>query len=150
MRALIQRVRQASVSVEENIIGEIAQGLLVFLAVQKNDSEQQADKLLQKIINYRVFSDQQQKMNLSLSDVKGDLLLVSQFTLAADTQKGLRPGFSLAAEPQRAQQLFNYFVAQARAVGGDTGIDIATGQFGADMQVSLTNDGPVTFLLDVN
>jgi len=145
MRGLIQRVSQASVSVDNNLVGQIDQGLLLLLGVQKNDTQQQADKLLQKIVKYRVFSDQQGKMNDSLLDVGGGLLIVSQFTLAADTQKGLRPSFSSAAEPDIAKDIYHYFVEQAKAIGG---ISVQTGIFAADMQVSLVNDGPVTFLLE--
>jgi len=145
MRGLIQRVSQASVSVDNNLVGQIDQGLLLLLGVQKNDTQQQADKLLQKIVKYRVFSDQQGKMNDSLLDVGGELLIVSQFTLAADTQKGLRPSFSSAAEPAIAKDIYHYFVEQAKAIGG---ISVQTGIFAADMQVSLVNDGPVTFLLE--
>jgi len=145
MRGLIQRVSQASVSVDNNIVGQIDQGLLLLLGVQKNDTQQQVDKLLQKIVKYRVFSDPQGKMNDSLLDIGGGLLIVSQFTLAADTQKGLRPSFSLAAEPASAKDLYDYFVEQAKAISG---IGLQTGIFAADMQVSLINDGPVTFLLE--
>jgi D-aminoacyl-tRNA deacylase len=145
MRGLIQRVSQASVSVDGNMVGQIDQGLLLFLGVQKNDTQQQADKLLQKIVKYRVFSDQQGKMNDSLLDIDGGLLIVSQFTLAADTQKGLRPSFSSAAEPAVAKDLYDYFVGQAKAIDS---IGLQTGIFAADMQVSLCNDGPVTFLLE--
>jgi D-tyrosyl-tRNA(Tyr) deacylase len=145
MRGLIQRVSQASVSVDNNIVGQIDQGLLLLLGVQKNDTQQQVDKLLQKIVKYRVFSDPQGKMNNSLLDIGGSLLIVSQFTLAADTQKGLRPSFSSAAEPASAKDLYDYFVEQAKAISG---MSLQTGIFAADMQVSLINDGPVTFLLE--
>lgn len=145
MRGLIQRVSQASVSVDNNIVGQIDQGLLLLLGVQKNDTQQQVDKLLQKIVKYRVFSDPQGKMNNSLLDIGGSLLIVSQFTLAADTQKGLRPSFSSAAEPASARDLYDYFVEQAKAISG---MGLQTGIFAADMQVSLINDGPVTFLLE--
>ncbi|MFT5421672.1 MAG: D-tyrosyl-tRNA(Tyr) deacylase [Candidatus Endobugula sp.] len=146
MRALIQRVTQASVSVDQHVVGHIDQGLLLLLGVQKNDTQQQADKLLQKIINYRVFSDTDGKMNLSLLDMTGGLLIVSQFTLAADTKKGLRPGFSSAAEPEVARNLYDYFVVQARKESIKE--NVQTGVFAADMQVALVNDGPVTFLLE--
>jgi D-tyrosyl-tRNA(Tyr) deacylase len=145
MRGLIQRVSQASVSVDNNIVGQIDQGLLLLLGVKKNDTQQQVDKLLQKIVKYRVFSDPQGKMNNSLLDIGGSLLIVSQFTLAADTQKGLRPSFSSAAEPASAKDLYDCFVEQAKAISG---IGLQTGIFAADMQVSLINDGPVTFLLE--
>jgi D-tyrosyl-tRNA(Tyr) deacylase len=144
MRALIQRVSRASVEVEEHTVGAIEHGLLALVGVEKDDSEASADKLLHKLLHYRVFSDEDGKMNLNVQQAGGGMLLVSQFTLAADTRKGLRPSFSSAAPPAKGERLFNYFVAQARQ--GD--IPIATGEFGANMQVSLTNDGPVTFLLE--
>ncbi len=147
MRALIQRVSQASVSVDNQVVGKIDQGLLLLLGVQKNDTFQQADKLLHKVSHYRIFSDENGKMNLSLKDIKGGLLVVSQFTLAAETQKGLRPGFSSAAEPQLAKSLYEYFVEQANAIQ-DAPISVQTGIFAADMQVALVNDGPVTFMLE--
>jgi D-tyrosyl-tRNA(Tyr) deacylase len=132
--------------VDQQVVGQIDQGLLLFLGVQKNDTQQQADKLLQKIINYRVFSDADAKMNLSLLDITGGLLIVSQFTLVADTKKGLRPGFSSAAEPTVARDLYDYFVSQAGKLSMSD--KVQTGVFAADMQVSLVNDGPVTFLLE--
>lgn len=147
MLGLIQRVSQASVVVDGEIIGEIRQGLLLLLGVQKSDTQATADKLLKKVLDYRVFSDAEGKMNLSLKDIRGELLIVSQFTLAADTQKGLRPSFSTAAPPAIANQLYDYFVKRAQHFHPNK---IATGQFGADMKVSLINDGPVTFLLEIN
>jgi len=144
MLALIQRVTAAQVEIEGRIAGAIGQGLLVFLGVEKNDCREDADKLLKKVLAYRVFSDADEKMNLSLSDIAGGLLVVSQFTLAADTGKGLRPSFSSAKPPQEAQALYNYFVEQAQSIHSV----VATGEFAADMKVSLTNDGPVTFLLN--
>lgn len=146
MQALIQRVTSASVCVEGEQLGCIKKGLLVLLGVEKNDTQAQADKLLHKVLNYRVFADAEDKMNLSLLDIQGELLVISQFTLAADTKKGLRPSFSSAASPAEGKRLYNYFVSQAKA----SGLKIATGKFGADMQVSLVNDGPVTFLLTNN
>ena len=143
MLALIQRVRKASVEISGEIAGEIGAGLLVFLGVEKDDDEQSADKLLNKVLAYRVFPDAEGKMNLSVSDTKGGLLVVSQFTLAADTTRGLRPSFSSAKPPQEAEALYEYFVRQAREKHAAVGC----GQFGADMQVALVNDGPVTFLL---
>ncbi|AMB86521.1 D-tyrosyl-tRNA(Tyr) deacylase [Pseudomonas agarici] len=143
MKGLLQRVSGARVEVAGEVIGAIDQGLLVLLAVEPDDTLACADKLLKKLLNYRVFSDPQGKMNLSLADIGGGLLLVSQFTLAADTQSGLRPSFSTAAPPAVAEALFDYVVAQARRWHGQ----VATGRFGADMQVHLVNDGPVTFLL---
>lgn len=145
MRALIQRVTEASVTVSGKRIGEIGQGLLVLLAVQRGDDKAIADRLLDKLLSYRVFSDADDKMNLNVQQVEGGLLLVSQFTLAADTQKGARPSFSSAAAPADAEVLYDYFVAQARARYRE----VATGEFAADMQVALVNDGPVTFLLEV-
>ncbi|NWB88035.1 MULTISPECIES: D-aminoacyl-tRNA deacylase [Pseudomonas] len=143
MKGLLQRVSGARVEVAGEIVGAIDQGLLVLLAVEPGDTQAQADKLLKKLLNYRVFSDPQGKMNLSLADTGGGLLLVSQFTLAADTRSGLRPSFSTAAPPALAEVLFDYVVAQAQRLHGQ----VATGRFGADMQVHLVNDGPVTFLL---
>ncbi|MGM0521118.1 MAG: D-aminoacyl-tRNA deacylase [Pseudomonadota bacterium] len=144
MRALIQRVSRASVEVEEHTVGAIDHGLLALVGVEKDDSETSADKLLHKLLHYRVFSDADGKMNLNVQQAGGGVLLVSQFTLAADTRKGLRPSFSSAAPPAEGERLFNYLVAQARQYD----IPLATGEFGANMQVSLTNDGPVTFLLE--
>lgn len=146
MIGLLQRVTTARVDVEGQCIGQIANGLLVLIGVEKNDTEQQADRLLQRLVSYRVFADSEDKMNLSLTDIGGGLLLVPQFTLAADTQKGKRPSFSSAATPELGEQLFNYLLNRAQACHSL----VASGQFGADMQVSLTNDGPVTFWLQVN
>jgi D-tyrosyl-tRNA(Tyr) deacylase len=143
MIALLQRVRHASVSVEGNIIGEIRQGLLILLGVEKNDDEAHADRLIERFLGYRVFSDPDGKMNLSVRDIDGGVLLVPQFTLVADTRKGARPSFSSAAAPAEGQRLFDYVVAQTKK----TFPHVNTGQFGADMQVSLINDGPVTFWL---
>lgn len=145
MQGLIQRVKYAKVEIDNQIVGEIGQGILVLLGVEKHDDSHTADKLLHKVSNYRIFTDENDKMNLSLKDIKGQLLVVSQFTLAADTKKGMRPSFSSAATPERANELYEYFVAQAK----DIGLDVATGKFAADMQVSLCNDGPVTFNLSV-
>jgi len=144
MLGLIQRVSSASVSIDNQIHGCINQGVLLLLGIEKNDSYTQADQLLQKILNYRIFSDEQGKMNLSLQDITGDLLVVSQFTLAADTNKGLRPSFSSAAPPEQAENIYDHFLDQAKTLNQGS---VANGQFGADMQVSLCNDGPVTFLL---
>jgi len=143
MKALIQRVQQAQVQVNDKTVGKIQQGILAFIGVEKNDDEECARKLLKKIVGYRIFSDISGKMNLSLDDIKGELLLVSQFTLVADTQKGLRPGFSLAADPTLSKDLYHYMIKQAQT----TSLRIQTGVFAADMQVSLINDGPVTFNL---
>lgn len=143
MIALIQRVKKAQVDVEGQTIGQIGHGILAFIGVEKDDNKQQADALLRKIISYRIFNDFNGKMNLSLQDIGGELLLVSQFTLVANTQKGLRPSFSSGASPAEGERLFNYLCQQAKK----TELTIATGQFAADMQVSLVNDGPVTFWL---
>ena len=144
MKALIQRVKRASVEVDGAITGEIKQGILLLLGVEKNDTKELVNKLLKKVLSYRIFSDVDGKMNLSALQVKGQLLVVSQFTLVADTQKGTRPGFSKGASPELGESLYDYFVKQARL-----SIDTHTGRFGADMQVSLVNDGPVTFMLEV-
>ncbi|MCF7501156.1 D-aminoacyl-tRNA deacylase [Pseudoalteromonas sp. L1] len=145
MQGLIQRVTQAKVEVAGEVVGEISQGILLLLGVEKQDTEQSAQKLLHKVTNYRIFTDEQGKMNLSLNDIKGELLVVSQFTLAADTKKGMRPSFSSAGTPAQANELYEYFIAQAK----EAGLRVATGQFAAHMQVSLCNDGPVTFNLSV-
>ena len=144
MKALLQRVSAARVEVEGEVVGAIDQGLLVLVGVEPQDTEAGADKLLHKLVNYRVFADAEGKMNLSLGAVGGGLLLVSQFTLAADTRSGLRPSFSTAASPARGEELFDYLVEQARLKHPQ----VATGRFGANMQVHLVNDGPVTFLLE--
>lgn len=144
MKALLQRVSAARVDVAGETVGAIDRGLLVLVGVEPQDTEASADKLLHKLLNYRVFSDAEGKMNLSLGAVEGGLLLVSQFTLAADTRSGLRPSFSSAAPPAQGERLFDYLVARARAQHAQ----VATGRFGADMQVYLVNDGPVTFLLE--
>ncbi|AIZ79673.1 D-aminoacyl-tRNA deacylase [Actinobacillus equuli subsp. equuli] len=144
MIGLIQRVKWAKVEVEGQTVGEIAHGLLVLLGVEQGDDQAKADKLLEKVLNYRVFSDEQGKMNLNVQQAGGSLLVVSQFTLAADTNKGLRPSFSRGAAPQEANALYEYFHQQAAQK-----IHTQTGQFAADMQVSLQNDGPVTFWLQV-
>lgn len=143
MLALIQRVTKAQVCIDGRSSGEINAGLLVLLGVEKNDREENADRLLNKLLRYRVFADEEDKMNLNVQQINGGLLLVSQFTLAADTRKGLRPSFSSAAPPLLGESLYNYFVRQARAQHPE----VATGEFGANMQVSLINDGPVTFML---
>lgn len=135
---------KANVEVDGSSVGAIEQGILLLLGVEREDTQENADKLLHKVLNYRMFSDADGKMNLSVKDIEGGVLVVSQFTLAAETRKGLRPGFSTAATPDAAENLYDYFVEQLNALHSD----VATGQFGADMQVSLVNDGPVTFLLD--
>lgn len=141
----MQRVKSASIEVAGKNIAHIDQGLLVFVGIEKHDTQESADKLLNKILQYRVFSDSEGKMNLNVQAIAGGLLLVSQFTLAADTQKGLRPSFSAAASPEQAKQFYNYLVEQAQQKHKR----VATGIFAADMQVALVNDGPVTFLLEV-
>lgn len=145
MKALLQRVSQASVSIEAVEVARIANGLLVLVGVEPNDNQQSVEKMLHKLLNYRVFADEQGRMNKSLTDTQGGLLLVSQFTLAADTRSGLRPGFSTAAAPAQAEALFEQLVTLAQQRHGN----VQTGQFAADMQVQLINDGPVTFLLEV-
>jgi D-tyrosyl-tRNA(Tyr) deacylase len=146
MIALIQRVTQAEVRVQDRIIGAIERGLLAFIGVQPEDTESSADRLLERVLTYRIFADELGRMNRDLKTIQGGLLLVSQFTLAADTRTGTRPGFTTAAAPERARELFDYLVAQARTRHPQ----VATGQFGADMQVSLVNDGPVTFWLETH
>jgi D-tyrosyl-tRNA(Tyr) deacylase len=141
---LLQRVSGASVAVGGREIARIERGLLVLVAVQKDDGEAQAARLLERLLSYRVFADETGRMNQSLRDVGGGLLLVPQFTLAADTGKGTRAGFSTAAEPARARERFEHLAGLARAAWPHT----AAGEFGADMQVTLTNDGPVTFWLE--
>lgn len=143
MIALIQRVTEARVVVEGEVVGAIGRGLLAFVAVEPGDTEARAERLLERVLGYRVFPDTQGRMNLGLSDVGGGLLLVPQFTLAADTRKGMRPSFSSAAAPQDGRPLFDHLVDQARAAHPE----VATGRFGAEMQVALVNDGPVTFWL---
>lgn len=143
MKGLLQRVRGARVEVAGQVVGAIDQGLLVLVAVEPSDTAASADKLLHKLLNYRVFSDDEGKMSLSLKDIGGGLLLVSQFTLAADTKSGLRPSFSTAAPPALGEALFEHLLSQAQQLHGT----VASGCFGADMQVHLVNDGPVTFLL---
>ncbi|HWV63513.1 MAG TPA: D-aminoacyl-tRNA deacylase [Oxalicibacterium sp.] len=145
MIALLQRVTQASVTVDGNTIGAIGAGLMVLLCAERGDGEKEADALLNKLLGYRVFADDAGKMNRSVADVQGGLLLVPQFTLAADTQSGTRPSFTPAAAPETARRLFDYFVDAARGRHAH----VATGEFGADMQVALVNDGPVTFWLQV-
>ena len=145
MKALIQRVKHADVVVNHQSVGAIDQGLLAFIGIEKQDEQAKADKLLNKILGYRIFADEQGKMNKSLADINGGLLLVSQFTLAADTKKGMRPSFSSAAAPDLAEQLYDYTVAQAKALHQGS---VQTGSFAADMQITLLNDGPVTFMLE--
>ena len=145
MIALIQRVRRASVTVADETVGEIGAGLLVLLGVEQEDNEQKAQRLSERVLGYRIFSDENGKMNLNGQQAGGSLLVVSQFTLAADTQKGMRPSFSRGAEPQEAERLYHYFSDRCR----QQGIAVENGRFAADMQVALVNDGPVTFWLQV-
>ena len=155
MKALIQRVSQAKVEVDNQIVGEIGPGLLVLLGVDREDDQAKADQLLHKVVNYRIFSDAEGKMNLNVQQAGGSLLVVSQFTLSASTKKGMRPSFTSAGSPALAEELYEYFVSQAEIkMGSDEthltpSSRVKTGQFAADMQVSLTNDGPVTFMLEV-
>ncbi|MFC2544529.1 MAG: D-aminoacyl-tRNA deacylase [Aggregatibacter sp.] len=142
MIALIQRVSSAKVEVDGEIVGQIGKGLLVLLGVEKDDDRQKADKLAEKVLNYRVFSDADDKMNLNVQQVAGEVLVVSQFTLVADTQKGLRPSFSKGATPSLANELYEYFTQKC----GEK-VKVECGRFAADMQVSLVNEGPVTFWL---
>lgn len=144
MKALLQRVTRALVSVGNERVGSIGQGLVVFLGVANGDTEEDAQYLAQKIVNLRIFSDKEGKFNLSALDVEGELLLVSQFTLLADTRKGRRPSFVEAAPPAQAEELFECFVEQIRA----TGLKVETGRFQQYMQVEIHNDGPVTILLE--
>lgn len=144
MRAVIQRVRQASVSIENQIVGEIRAGFVVLLGIHENDNEADVDYLIRKISKMRIFEDDQGKMNLDIHTIKGSILSISQFTLFADTKKGNRPSFVQAARPEKAIPLYERFNQGIEAAG----IPIATGKFGADMQISLINDGPVTIIID--
>lgn len=144
MKALLQRVSRASVSVADQRIGQIEGGLLVLVGIEKEDDDATIDKMLHRLTHYRVFSDEDGRMNVNLLDHGGELLLVSQFTLVADTSRGLRPGFSQGASPEHGRAIFERLVEKARALGPR----VETGEFGADMQVELINDGPVTFMLE--
>lgn len=143
MIGLLQRVQRASVTVEGKVIGSAAKGLLVLVCAEKGDTKEQCEKLAKKVLAYRIFEDEKGKMNKSLSDIKGDILIVSQFTLAADTAKGLRPSFTPAADPETGKKLYEHFVETVR----QSGLRTETGEFGAYMQVALVNDGPVTIWL---
>ncbi len=145
MRGLIQRVTHTSVEVAGDIVGEIDRGILLLLGIEASDTTEQSRQLINKILNYRIFPDDSQRMNLSVKDISGGVLVVSQFTLVADTRKGLRPGFSSAAKPEYAEQLYKEFVELIRSQYEP----VETGIFAADMKVSLCNDGPVTFVLEV-
>ncbi|WP_110669426.1 D-aminoacyl-tRNA deacylase [Salinicola halophilus] len=144
MRALVQRVTQASVTVGDTVVGRIDHGMLALIGVEADDDAARADKLLHRLLHYRMFADADGRMNHNLQQAEGGLLLVSQFTLVAGTDKGLRPSFSRAAPPEHGRALFAHLVAEADAAWSP----VATGRFGADMQVALVNDGPVTFLLE--
>ena len=144
MKALLQRVAKSSVTVEGKVVGRIAQGLVVLLGVAEGDCEKDSEYLADKIVNLRIFSDEQSKFNLSTLNVNGELLVISQFTLLADTRKGRRPSFSAATPPEKAETLYNYFVKRLK----QTGLKVETGEFGAHMMVEIANDGPVTIMLD--
>lgn len=144
MIGLLQRVTHATVSVNRKSLGEIDSGLVVLVGVEKNDTNKKADRLLERLLGYRVFADRQGRMNLSLADINGGLMLIPQFTLSADTRKGMRPSFSSAASPVHGKTIFTYLLQQAM----EKYHTVAAGEFGANMQVSLINDGPVTFWLE--
>ena len=146
MRALVQRVSQASVSVGGAVIGEVGPGMMILVCAMQGDGEAEADKLAAKIAKLRIFRDEEGRMNRSVIDTQGAALVVSQFTLAADTSRGNRPGFSTAAAPEDGKRLYEYFAARLQAEG----VPVATGRFGAEMEVSLVNDGPVTIWLDTD
>lgn len=143
MIALLQRVNRASVEINGQTVGQINQGLLVFAGFEPEDTENKVSHLLERLLNYRIFADQQGKMNLSVRDIQGGVLLVPQFTLAADTDKGRRPSFTSAATPDQGHRLFDFMLEQASRIHAE----VSSGRFGADMQVHIQNDGPVTFLL---
>ena len=143
MIGLLQRVKNASVTVNEQVIGAVEKGLLILVCAEKGDSEEQCEKLAKKVLAYRIFEDENGKMNKSVSDIGGEILIVSQFTLAADTAKGLRPSFTPAADPETGKRLYEHFIEKIK----ESGLKTETGQFGANMQVALINDGPVTIWL---
>ncbi|WP_024621045.1 D-aminoacyl-tRNA deacylase [Metaclostridioides mangenotii] len=144
MRSVVQRVSSSSVTVDGDVIGKIDKGLMVLLGVTHDDTSKDVDYMIDKILNLRIFEDEDDKMNLSLKDIGGELLVVSQFTLYGDCRKGRRPSFTNAAKPDLADKLYEEFIAKAKSQG----LNVGTGQFGAHMMVDLTNDGPVTILLD--
>lgn len=146
MKFVIQRVSKASVTVENNVIGKIDKGFLVLVGITHSDTKEVANAMIKKLINLRIFTDSQEKMNLSLKDINGSLLLVSQFTLYADCSHGNRPGFTDAAKPDSANELYEYIISECKKYD----VPIETGEFGADMKVELLNDGPVTIILDSN
>ena len=143
MIGLLQRVKNASVTVNEQVIGAVKQGLLVLVCAEKGDSAEECEKLAKKVLAYRIFEDENGKMNKSVSDIGGEILIVSQFTLAADTAKGLRPSFTPAADPETGKRLYEHFIEKIK----ESGLKTETGQFGANMKVALINDGPVTIWL---
>jgi D-tyrosyl-tRNA(Tyr) deacylase len=145
VKALLQRVSEARVTVAGEVVGEVGRGLLVLLGIERDDDAGKADRMAERLLAYRLFPDEQQRMNRSVADIGGGLLVVSQFTLAADTRSGLRPSFSSAAPPAQAEQLYELLLAALRRRHQP----VASGRFGADMQVALVNDGPVTFLLEI-
>ena len=144
MKVLIQRVKNASVTIDNEVFSSINQGLLVFLGVEKADTSVQANWLVDKILKLRIFEDENKKMNLSVSDIKGEILVVSQFTLAGDCKKGTRPSFDNAMPPKEAKELYEYFVSEIKK----SGLEVQTGVFGAMMDIALINDGPVTFMIE--
>jgi D-tyrosyl-tRNA(Tyr) deacylase len=144
LKALVQRVREASVTIDGKVVGEIARGLVVFVGVDRDDSQKDLEYLVDKVVNLRIFSDENSKFNISAAEIKAELLIISQFTLIADTRKGRRPSFIDAAPPETAESLFNLFVERARA----SGLKVETGRFQEYMLVEIHNDGPVTILLD--
>ena len=144
MKLVVQRVKNANVSIENNIVGKINQGFVVLLGVSNEDTKENADYLVKKLLNLRVFSDNDDKMNLSIKAIEGELLIVSQFTLYANCKKGNRPSFIEAAKPEHAKPLYEYFINECRKEN----LNVQTGEFGADMQIELINDGPVTILLE--
>lgn len=145
MRIVLQRVSEASVTIDSKLFSEINRGFLILLGIEEEDSQEDVDWLIQKVSNMRIFSDSDQKMNLSIQDIKGEFLVVSQFTLHASTKKGNRPGFTKAARPEQAIPLYKYFIEQLKI---SSNLEVKTGVFGADMRVALVNDGPVTITMD--
>lgn len=145
MRAIVQRVKKSSVKVAGKTVGEIGQGLNILLGIKNDDTEAKADKLAQKILKLRIFDDQSEKINLSVSEKRASILVISQFTLYADTSKGNRPSFSAAAPPEKANKLYNYFIQKLK----ESNLNIATGIFGAKMEVEIINDGPVTIIIEI-
>lgn len=144
MKALIQRVKKASVTIDGELYSQIGSGMLVLLGVEKGDEQLNADKLAEKLVNLRIYEDENEKMNLSIKDIKGEMLVVSQFTLCGDCKKGTRPSFDKSASPQIANELYEYFIAKVKELN----IEVKTGKFAAMMDVELINDGPVTFMIE--